>query len=211
LTGQQFDVEAISRELSRRGVIFLLDVSHALGVVPVDARLTDFTVSSGYKFLCSPHIGVFAWNRDRQPDFEPLVVGWASGKLSSDRCSYVPNDDASRAEVGNANYLDLYLLNESLDYLLGFGIAAIAAHATGLASRLHDEMTRLGLDVLTPDDPAQRATSVSFALDDPAGVAQAAREAGISLWSGNGRLRATAHLFNTDRDIERYAAWLASR
>ncbi|MBT5432172.1 MAG: aminotransferase class V-fold PLP-dependent enzyme [Rhodospirillaceae bacterium] len=211
LTGQQFDVEVVSRELSRRGVVFLLDVSHALGVVPVDARLADFTVSSGYKFLCSPHVGVFAWNRERRPDFEPLTVGWASGSLSGDRCRYVPNDDASRAEIGNANYLDLYLLRESLTYLLGFGIPAIAAHATGLANRLHAGMKTLGLDVVTPDDPGQRATSVSFALHDAEGAAAAAREAGISLWSGNGRLRATTHLFSTDSDIERYVDWLAAR
>lgn len=46
LSGQQFDIAAMSQQLAVRDVIFLLDLSHALGVVPVDARLADFSVSS---------------------------------------------------------------------------------------------------------------------------------------------------------------------
>jgi cysteine desulfurase / selenocysteine lyase len=211
LTGQQFDVAAISRELAARNVIFLLDISHALGVVPVDARLADFLVSSGYKFLCSPHLGVFAWNRERHPDFEPLNVGWASGSLSPDKSAYTPHADARRAEIGNTNYLDVYLLNESLNYLLGYGIASIAAHTSDLSDTLHAGMTALGLDVVTPVRRQERASSVSFATADGAALAEEARAAGISLWSGSGRLRATTHLFSSDDDIARYLGWLASR
>ncbi|MGY8996556.1 MAG: aminotransferase class V-fold PLP-dependent enzyme, partial [Alphaproteobacteria bacterium] len=106
LTGQQFDIAAMSKQLAVRDVIFLLDISHALGVVPVDARLADFSVSSGYKFLCSPHLGIFAWNRERRPDFDPMTVGWASGSLTPDKSGYTPHADARRAEIGNTNYLD---------------------------------------------------------------------------------------------------------
>jgi len=211
LTGQQFDVAAMSGELAARDVIFLLDISHALGVAPVDARLADFSVSSGYKFLCSPHLGVFAWNRERRPDFEPMNVGWASGSLSADKSAYTPHTDARRAEIGNTNYLDVYLLNESLDYLLGYGIDAIAAHTGDLADTLHAGMTALGLEVVTPPSRKERASSVSFATADGETLAEEARKAGISLWSGSGRLRATMHLYSTASDIARYLDWLSSR
>lgn len=211
LTGQQFDVAAMSEALAERDVIFLLDISHALGVVPVDARLADFSVSSGYKFLCAPHMGVFTWNRERRPDFRPLNVGWASGSLSSDKTSYTPHADARRAEIGNTNYLDVYLLNESLDYLLDYGIESIAAHTGNLVDTLHAGLVALGLEVVTPASRNERGSSVSFAAADTGSLEKEARGAGILLWSGSGRLRATTHLYNSADDIARYLAWLSPR
>jgi cysteine desulfurase/selenocysteine lyase len=210
LNGQQVEVAWMSEALAARGIIFVLDVSHALGVVPVDAGLADFVVSSGYKFLCSPHVGVFGWNRERRPGFDPLTVGWASGSLSADRSAYSPHEDAARAEIGNTNYLDVYLLNASLAYLLGYGIESIAAHTGNLVDRLYDGLTDLGLEVVTPAEPHRRASSVSFAHADAEQLAEVARRDGISLWSGSGRLRATTHLYSEDSDIVRYLDWLAA-
>lgn len=47
-------------------------------------------------------------------------MGWASGSLTADKSCYTPHADARRAEISNTNYLDIYLLNESLEYLLGY-------------------------------------------------------------------------------------------
>ena len=32
---------------------------------------------------------------------------------------------------------------------------------------------------------------------------------GIHVWDGRGRVRASAHLFNSERDVDRYLAWFA--
>jgi len=134
LTGQRFDIAWLSTQLATRGVALLVDASHALGVVPVDARLADFTVSSCYKFLCGTHMGVLAWNRQRQADFNPLSVGWASGLGSADGQSYTLHDDARRAQSGNPNHLDVYLLKHSLAYLAGFGLDTISSHVMALSA-----------------------------------------------------------------------------
>lgn len=208
LTGQRFDVAWFGEQLARRGIVLLVDASHALGVIPVDARHADFTVSSGYKFLCATHLGILAWNRERQPSFEPLAIGWASAQGSDAGDGYRLHPDARRAQAGNSNHLDVYLLERSLDYLLGYGIDAISAHACALACRVHDGLRERGLEVVTPAAPGERAANIVFASTDDAAIVETAGRAGILLWSGSGRVRASTHLFNNVADVDRYLGWL---
>lgn len=207
MTGQRIDLAALSAGLPP-GVMLIVDASHALGVVPVDGGLADVTVSACYKHLCATHSGVLAWNRARRPDFEPLAVGWASGSDAPDHGAYRPHADGRRAEAGNSNHLDVYLLDASLDYLLGYDIPAIAAHAEALATRLHEGLCGLGLEMITPAPPAGRAASVCFAHPDNAAIVARAAAAGIHLWDGYGRVRCSVHLFNDTGDVDRLLDWL---
>ena len=210
LTGQRFDLQWMSDALHERGIIMLVDASHSLGVVPVGASSADFIVSSAYKFLCATHMGILAWNRERQPAFEPLSIGWASASGSSDGRSFTLHADGARAQAGNSNHLDVYVLERSLEYLLRFGIDAIAAHACRLATRLHVSLSDSGRTVITPAAESERGTSVSFASSEDREIVGAAARSGMLLWHGNGRVRASLHLFNTDDDVDRYVDWLAS-
>lgn len=210
LTGQRVDVAALSAALDGSGTMLIVDASHALGVVPVDGRLADVTVSAGYKYLCATQMGILAWNRARRPDFEPLAVGWCSGSDAPDHRAYTPHPDGRRAQAGNSNHLDVYLLRASLDYLLGFGIPAIAAHVEALATRLHQGLAARGLEMITPAAPAERAGNVAFAHADNAGIVARAAADGLYLWDGYGRVRCSVHLFNAMDDVERLLAWMAT-
>lgn len=208
LTGQRLDIAALSAALAGGDTMLIVDASHALGVVPVDGRLADVTVSSCYKYLCATQMGILAWNRTRWPVFEPLAVGWASGTDAPDGRAYHPHDDARRAQAGNSNHLDVYLLKASLDYLAGYGIPAIAGHVEALATRLHDGLSARGLELVTPADPAERAGNIAFAHADNAGIVARAAADGIHLWDGSGRVRCSVHLFNDDGDVDRLLGWL---
>jgi selenocysteine lyase/cysteine desulfurase len=208
LTGQRIDLVPLSEALRPRGTVLIVDAGHALGVVPVDGRLADFTVASCYKYLCATQMGILAWNRERRPEFEPLAVGWASGNDAADGASFVPHRDARRAQAGNSNHLDVYLLKASLDYLLGYGIDRIAAHVGALAGLLHAGLSARGLELVTPAPAAERAGNIAFAHADDTGLVRRAAEAGIHLWDGGGRVRCSVHRFNTEDDVERLLAWL---
>ncbi len=208
LTGQRLDIAALSAGLAGRDTVLIVDASHALGVVPVDGRLADFTVSSCYKYLCATQSGILAWNRARRPDFDPMAVGWASGSDAPDGRAYAPHGDARRAQAGNSNHLDVYLLKASLDYLMPYGVDAIARHVAGLGETLHRGLTERGLELITPAPSAERAGNIAFAHADNADIVQRAADAGIHLWDGSGRVRCSVHLFNTDDDIARLFAWI---
>ena len=204
LTGQHLDIASLSEALGKRGICLLVDVSHALGVVPVDGTQSDFLVCCGYKWLLGTHTGILGWNRQRWPNFEPLGVGWNSAKSGDGPGDYRLLAHAGRAEVGNANHLDAYLLRTGLDYLLGVGIDPIAAHARELGGVLRSGLETMGLPVLTPAASEERAGNIAFAHARSAEIVRRAGEQDVLTWGGNGRVRASVHLYVEPSDVERY-------
>lgn len=210
LTGQRLDVTRLSAALEERETLLLIDASHALGVVPVDARLSDFVVSCGYKWLLSTHTGVLIWNRQRQPDFAPLAVGWNSATGGAAPGQYQLLESAGRAEIGNPNHLDAYLMRTSLDYLLDIGIARIAANAHALGGELRRELVRLGAEVLTPEREKDRAGNIAFAHPDHEAIMQTLATEKILVWGDNGRLRLSVHAFVDADDVEIFLKRIAA-
>ena len=92
----------------------------------------------------------------------------------------------------------------SIDYLNDFGIKAIADHVRPLAGRLVEGMAQAGLMVMTPSDSKQHAANAAFEWTDTELFVRRAQAEGIILWGDNGRIRATAHLFTTEADIDRF-------
>lgn len=203
LTGQHMDIGALSSGLGRETAL-LVDASHALGAVPVAAAAADFTVSCTYKFALGIHEGVLGWNRRRRPDFAAEGAGWCSATPGDGPGDFRRKPDARQAEYGNVGHLGAYLLRESLDYLDGFGIEPIAAHVRRLSGRMVEGMSALGLEVMTPAEPTRRAGNAAFAHDRAEAAMRRAAAEDILVWADNGRLRASAHLFTTDADVERF-------
>lgn len=211
-TGQHLDIEKLSKALQDGPTALLVDASHALGVVPVRGDLCDFVVSACYKFVLGVHDGVLTWNRRRRPDFEPFGVGWASADAGETPAHYSLKPDARRAEHGNVGHLGAYLLRDSLLYLESFGIEVIAAHARALSGRLVEGMAAQGLDVMTPSKTERRAGNAAFRCSDPEAIVRKAAAEDVLIWGDNGRIRASAHLFTTEQDVEtfleRLPTWL---
>ena len=210
MTGQHVDIEAISRGLEAGPAALLVDASHALGAVPVQGGLADFTVSCCYKFLLGIHEGILAWNRRRWPEFTPAGAGWSSANEGTGAGDYITKPDARRAEYGNPGHLGAYLLRASLEYLDGFGVEAIAAHVRRQSGRMVQRMTELGLEVMTPPEAARRAGNAAFRHPDPHKIVHRAAAEDILIWGDNGRIRASAHLFTTDADVTRFLDRLPS-
>jgi cysteine desulfurase/selenocysteine lyase len=204
LTGQHVDVATIGSALRDTPTALMVDVSHALGAVPVDGNQADFTVGCCYKFTLGIHEGILAWNRRRWPDFVPAGAGWSSATAGENPGEFHRKDCASQAEYGNPGHLGAYLLRDSLAYLDSYGIDAIAAHLRTLSGRMVEGLTALDLDVMTPAQPEKRAGNAAFVRLNPQSVVLAAEKDGIFLWGDNGRIRASAHLFTTSEEIEAF-------
>ncbi len=204
LTGQALDIAGLSAALRDRGIALLNDVSHALGVIPVDGRLADFMVCAGYKWLLGTQTGILAWNRSAWPDFNPLHIGWSSANAGPTPATYQLKESAGRAEAGNPNHLDAYLLRTSLDYLANIGIKRITAHARNLGGALRHALVELGLDVTTPEAPEARAGNICFAHHAADRLMALAAEDDILIWSDSGRVRLSVHAFVGADDIARF-------
>lgn len=211
LTGQQVDLTHLSEELGRRNIVLLADVTHALGVLPVDGTQCDFLVSSTYKFLLSPHSGILGWNRNRRPEFEPSAIGWASATPAQQPDYYALSPDGGRAEIGNPNHLAVYLLRSSLDYLAAIPGDELQQHVAVLTAQLYDGLKDLGIDIMTPADTSQRGPNISFLDPHPRQFVEDAALEGILLWGENGRVRASTHAYVTQDDVDRLLKFTATR
>jgi hypothetical protein len=79
--------------------------------------------------------------------------------------------DAARLEAGNPSLLGLLVLDNALDVLEGLDPKAVLAHAHELGGELIEGLRRLGLPVITPEAPDERAGNVCFLATDGQGLA----------------------------------------
>jgi selenocysteine lyase/cysteine desulfurase len=73
-----------------------------------------------------------------------------------------------------------------------------------LGDRLIAGLDQLGLEVMSPRDSQRRGASLSFAHPEPQRIGRALAKMGIHVWSGDGRVRASTHVFNDEDDVAHY-------
>ena len=207
LSGARIDAAALYKELQQRKALLLLDATQSLGVVPVNAKLADFTVASSYKWTLAMHgVGVLAVNPQRTADLAPTGAGWRGvpDLFSKERFKVVERfDNARRYELGFPAFGPIAALNFSSRFLMDAGIENIEKHVLRLGEIAIETLSGLGLQVMTPRHAAERAGNIAFVCTDGEGLAAALQERGILLWGGDGRARLSIHGFNDEDDIDK--------
>lgn len=205
-TGWRHDLDALSDAATRVGAVVVLDATQSLGVVPVPTELVDVVMASSYKWLLGGHgLGVLAWNQRRRPLPLPPAVGWRSVQdvFSDDRFErYHLRADARRFELGFPSYPTIYQLDDSLAWLSRFDVKEIEEHVLTLGGNLIEGLTERGWNLLTPNTAKNRAGNIAVSAPNGAELAAVLTQRRIHCWGGDGRLRASVHLFNGDDDVD---------
>jgi selenocysteine lyase/cysteine desulfurase len=183
------DIEAAARE---HGVLTIIDATHAIGWLPLDATRFDFVAVAAYKWLLAPRgVAFMTVRRERLADVPPIAAGWYAGEQRWESL-YGPAlplaADARRLDVSPA-WLSWVGAAPSLEAIERAGIDTIHAHDTGLANRF-----RAGLG-LPPSNSAIVATASP-------GAAERLKAAGIAAAARSGKFRLSFHLYNTDSDVD---------
>ncbi|BBI33903.1 aminotransferase class V-fold PLP-dependent enzyme [Cohnella abietis] len=206
LSGARLDYRSLYAQLKETKALLLLDVTQSLGAVPVDMNEADFVVCSSYKWLLSIHgMGILGVNPTRLAEFQSRSVGWRSVRdmFGSDRFeSFNFHEDARRFELGYPSYATVYATRFSTGLLLEQGIDRIEQHILTLGSKVIDRLLDNGYEVMTPEDPGQRAGNISVIADEGESIARYLSEHKVYVWGGDGRFRISIHLFNDDADID---------
>ncbi|TAM96438.1 MAG: kynureninase [Rhodanobacteraceae bacterium] len=229
LTGQAFDLAAVTKLAHARGCIVGFDCAHAAG--NIDLRLhdsgCDFAAWCSYKYLNSGPgavAGAFVHARHaraRLPRFE----GWWGRNEAARfemRPEFEPTPGADGWQLSNPPIFALAPLRVSLDLFRRAGMQHLRKKSKALTAYLVWLIeTQLGdaLEILTPSEPDRRGAQLSVRV-------RAGRDAGQSLfdhlvahgvlgdWREPDVMRiAPAPLYNTFSDCLRYAeavrAWRA--
>jgi len=215
-TGQRIDIKRLSEFTRPTQARLVIDATHALGVVTVDAALADVVVSSCYKWLLGVHgAAVFYWNRDTFPELQVPFLGWNSVSKSGgwqQPLEFALKEGTHRFQPGNPCFLGLYLLENALDRLLVLGKDNIEQHALGLSGQLHSAVSGLGYDVMTPAATSERAGNICIASDRIVEIADSLAGQGVLVWgtyASAERLRISTHVYNSSADIDSCVSALA--
>ena len=183
-----------------------VDVTQALGRIPLTLTGVDLIVSSTHKWILASHggglIGVPAAAAER---WNVPAGGWFNlldpfGAERFDRAVSKPG--AAGFTVGMPNYPAVYAIRAALDYIRNIGVAAIDAVARPLVQQCLDGLARLPIELLTPPT-AKLAGILAFRHPRADLIQQRLRAQKIHIMSHAGRLRVAIHGYNTSADIEK--------
>jgi cysteine desulfurase / selenocysteine lyase len=166
--GTRVDVKAITQGAHALGVPVLVDGSQAAVHMPVDVSDIgcDFYAITGHKLYGPSGSGAIYVKSDRLAEMRPFMGGGDMIKeVSKDAILY--NDPPMKFEAGTPGIVQTIGLGVALDYMMGLGMANIAAHENVLrdyaVTRL-EGLNWLALQGTTTD----KAAIFSFTLDGAA-------------------------------------------
>lgn len=197
--GALADLDAVATACEAHHARLLVDVTQAVGWLPVDASRFDYTVCSAYKWLLSPRGTCFLTVRpELLDDLVPIDAGWYAGQDPWDSIYGTPlrlADDARRLDVSPA-WHSWVGTSASLEYLSAIGTQTLHAHAIDLADRFRDAV---GMP---------RGGTAIVALDTQGDVAHSLHRHHVSASMRAGRLRLSFHVNNSAADVGVVAAAL---
>lgn len=212
--GQRADLDALADICRRNRTLFLVDAIQAVGVLDrrLDALGADVVAAGGHKGQMSVSgAGLMYVAPEVLDRIEPTHAAKFSF-ATDDRTEPAPAfaAGARRFEYGNPNFLGLAVQRASARFIAAIGLDEIEARVRHLTTRMIEAADRAGLRVRTPRPWAQRAGIVSFDLGGrSADAVEAALAAeGIFAASKDGHLRAAAHIYNSEDDVDAFVARL---
>ena len=183
-TAARFDLAEWTRRAHDAGALMLWDLSHSVGAIPVDlgAAGADLAVGCTYKYLNGgPGAPAFLYVAKRWQDrlANPLSgwMGHAAPFAFED--AYRPGEGMNRWLVGTPSILAMAGLEAALDLWREVDMAAVGAKSAALFGILAAAGDALGLECVSPRDPAARGSHISFRHDHAWELSQALIERGV--------------------------------
>jgi len=188
------------------GAILSVDVTQALGRVELDCLNADCIIGSSYKWLLGSHGGcVVAVPKASESKITVRAGGWyhLENAFAEDRFTRaVPYPGAKGFAVGMPAFPTIYHLRAGLDFLTGQTVKAIAAHADGLVTRLHEGLANLGIKTMSPHQPGNSSGIVAFQSENDAEIHARLLDQNIHVMHQAGRIRISIHGYNREADID---------
>lgn len=197
---------------SHSAALLAVDITQALGRIPLDLAGADLLVSSTHKWILASHggglVGVPACRADA---WTVPAGGWFNledpfGPDRFDRA--VSKSGADSFSVGMPNYPALYAIRAGLEYITSVGVDAIDDHTRPLVLACLDGLRRLPVEMLTPAEPDALAGILAFRHPEMDAIHRHLHAANIHVMAQAGRMRVAVHGYNTMQDIDHLLAKL---
>lgn len=197
---------------SRSSALLAVDVTQALGRIPLDLADVDLIVSSTHKWILASHGGgLVGVPSASAKTWTAPAGGWFHledpfGARRFERAVSKPG--AASFTVGMPNFPAVYAVGAALEYLLGVGIANIERTGRPLVQACLEELKKMPVELLTPNDADGLAGILAFRHPKADRIHQRLHERNVHVMSHAGRLRVALHGYNTMADVEQFLSVL---
>ena len=205
-------VQTIVKRARALGIYSVVDVAQGAGAVPVNATVwnADFVTGTSVKYLCGGPGAAFLWaNPDTVQSFLPMDAGWFSQDApfpaDIDRFEFATN--ATRFLGGTPSVAPFAIAAASLRLLNEIGVERIFAHNQSLLDRLIVAVPRQA--IASHIDAGARGSSIILKPGDVSTASERLMRAGFIHDQRMGGLRFSAHVYNSEDEIDALAAALA--
>ncbi|MCB6177142.1 cysteine desulfurase [Rhodobacter sp. Har01] len=216
--GTVVDVAAICRAAQDKGVPVLVDGSQAAVHRPVDltALGCDFYAITGHKLYGPCGSGAIFIRRERMQEMRPFLGGGDMiREVARDAVSYA--DPPMKFEAGTPGIVQQIGLGVALEYMMGLGMAEIAAHELRLRDYARDRLSGLNWLNLQGKSAgkgaifsftlqgAAHAHDISTVLDKRGIAVRAGTHCAMPLMAHMGvtaTCRASFGLYNTEAEVD---------
>ncbi len=202
------DAKAVIERAHRVGAHVVLDLFQAAGTIPVDVRAlgADFAVGGVLKWLCGgPGVAYLYVREDLRTKLEPALTGWLAHRrpFHFEPGAIDARDDAYRYMNGTPHVPALYACRPGLEILNRVGPAAIREKSMRMTTRLLEGAKQRGWRVNTPENPAERAGTVSVDCPHAAEVCREllARDVLVD-YRPNAGVRLSPHFYNSEEECD---------
>lgn len=183
-TGAMLDLPGLTAQVHAAGAVVVWDLCHSAGVVPIDldAAGVDLAVGCTYKYLNggpgSPAF-LYAAARHHARLDQPLPGWWSADDLFAMADEYRPAAGIRRMLTGTPPVAGLLAVQQGVSLAAEAGVAEARAKSEALTEFCLEVLDELGLEVVTPRDPARRGSHVTVRMPDARGVAERLTARGV--------------------------------
>ena len=217
--GGAVDLDRVAKALRQQGAAFLIDATHAAGVMTLDVTTLDpdFVIFPTYKWLLGPYGRAFIYVAKRHQHGVPLeqtsfgrrdVRAEQSVYFADTR--YVPN--ARRFDMGERDhFISMEMASIGMEMIAAWGMATVKERLLMLTERIANGLR--GLDVQIPETRvrAPHVLSLGFKGGMPKQLIENLAAEHIYVAPRLGRMRISPHVYNDEADVDRFVQALRRR
>lgn len=189
--GQVLNVNRLTKEAHKRGIIIGFDACHSIGVIPHSFHKdeVDFAVYCNYKYVNGgPGAPAGLFVHKKHFGKTPALAGWfSSDKNTQFDMSHKlkPANNAGAYQIGTPHILSMAPLLGALELINEAGIDRIRKKSLALTEYMikliDSELAGMGFSVVTPRSPKARGGHVALQHKEAARICKALKEKGIIL------------------------------
>lgn len=216
--GTVVDVKTITQGAHNKGVPVLVDGSQASVHMPVDVQDIgcDFYAITGHKLYGPSGSGAIYIRKERLAEMRPFMGGGDMIREVQKNC-VTYNDPPMKFEAGTPGIVQIIGMGAALDYMMGLGMANIAAHERALCTYAQSRLDGLNWLSIQGNAPgkgaifsmtlqgAAHAHDISTVLDKKGVAVRAGHHCAQPLMEHLGvtaTARASFGLYNTKAEVD---------